>query len=73
MRNTAAILAIFQAICILTGSLRSSDEIPGAPQKTPIIIEGATIHPVSSPSFTGALLFDKGRIVALGKKVKAPE
>ncbi|MAM47203.1 MAG: imidazolonepropionase [Planctomycetes bacterium] len=73
MRNTAAILAIFQVICILTGSLRSSDEIPGAPQKTPIIIEGATIHPVSSPSFTGALLFDKGRIVALGKEVKAPE
>ena len=72
MRNPAVTLMILFAACTLTGILRSSDEIPGAPQKTPILIEGATIHPVSSPSFTGSLLFDKGRIVALGKEVEAP-
>ena len=72
MKNPAVTLMILFAACTLTGILRSSDEIPGAPQKTPILIEGATIHPVSSPSFTGSLLFDKGRIVALGKEVEAP-
>ncbi len=73
MRLSAALLLSLLAALAPTGSLRSSDEIPGAPQKTPILIEGATIHPVSSKSFIGSLLFDKGRIVALGKEVKAPE
>ena len=73
MRNPVVALLVLFAACALTGGLRSSDEIPGAPQKTPILIEGATIHPVSSESFTGSLLFDKGRIVAAGKEVKAPE
>ena len=73
MRNPALILLILLAACVQTAGLHASDEIPGMPQKTPILLEGATIHPVSSPSFKGSLLFDKGRIVALGKEVQAPE
>ena len=56
MRLFAALLLSLSAALAPMGSLRSSDEIPGAPQKTPILIEGATIHPVSSKSFTGSLL-----------------
>ena len=40
--------------------------------QSPILIEGGTIHPVSGPSFVGSLLFDKGRIAAIGKKLEAP-
>ena len=73
MRNPAVLLLVLLAALAPVRGLRSSDELPGAPQKTPILLEGATIHPVSSESFTGSLLFDKGRIVAAGKEVKAPE
>jgi imidazolonepropionase-like amidohydrolase len=60
----------------LSGSLNASDEIPGAPQTAPIVITGATIHTVSGPVIdNGALLFDRGRIVAVGEagEVKIPD
>ena len=68
--TTIAILLAIALSC--PAALRSSDELPGKPQKTPILIEGGTIHPVSGPAFVGSLLFDKGRIVALGEKLEAP-
>ncbi len=61
-----------QLICIfivvgLSDSLVASDQIPGAPQQTPIVISEAIIHTVSGAVLKrGDLLFDKGRIVALG-------
>ncbi len=68
--TTIALLLAISLSC--PAALRSSDELPGKPQKTPILIEGGTIHPVSGPAFVGSLLFDKGRIVALGEKLEAP-
>jgi len=69
----------FAATCLLLfitlgqpAALCASDELPGKPQKTPILLEGGTIHPVSGPAFIGSLLFDKGRITALGKELEAP-
>jgi imidazolonepropionase-like amidohydrolase len=49
-------------------------EVPGRPQREPIALVGATIHPVSGPAIPGGtLLFDKGIIVALGEDVDVPE
>lgn len=50
------------------------DQIPGKPQTKPILIQGATIHPVDRPSIeSGSLLFDNGRIVALARQINAPK
>jgi imidazolonepropionase-like amidohydrolase len=55
--------------CLLVGVLDaySSDQIPARPQDHPIAIVGATIHTVSGPTIEkGTILFEKGRIVAVG-------
>ena len=68
---TATLLCIF-----LSNTLIASDAIPSAPQTTPVAITGATIHTVSGPVIdNGDLLFDRGRIVALGESgtVKIPD
>jgi imidazolonepropionase-like amidohydrolase len=55
------------------GEASASDQIPGAPQKQPIALVGGTVHPVSGPSIEkGTVLFDKGKIVALGAAVSIP-
>jgi imidazolonepropionase-like amidohydrolase len=51
----------------------ASPEIPGAPQEAPIALVGATIYPVSGPAIQrGTLVFDAGRITAVGRKVRIP-
>ena len=53
--------------------LLANPEIPGAPQEKPIALVGGTIHPVSGPVIhNGTLLFDKGRIIRLGKDIPIP-
>jgi imidazolonepropionase-like amidohydrolase len=63
------------AICLSAmPSLIASDQIPGAPQKTPIAIIGATIHTVSGPTIqNGSIVFDNGRIVQVGKNANLPD
>jgi imidazolonepropionase-like amidohydrolase len=47
--------------------------LPGAPQTRPIALVGGTIHPADGPVVQqGTLLFDAGRIVALGTDVALP-
>src|SRR5262245_14843933 len=49
-------------------SALAGPEIPGAPQSKPIALVGGVIHPLSGPEIRGGvLLFDKGRITAVGK------
>ena len=72
MRTLAATCLLLFSFLALPTMPRASDELPGKPQESPILIEGGTIHPVSGPSFVGSLLFDKGRIAAIGKKLEAP-
>jgi imidazolonepropionase-like amidohydrolase len=52
-----------------TRAASASDEIPGAPQKQPVALTGGTVFPVSGPKIeNGIVLFDKGRIVAVGPR-----
>jgi imidazolonepropionase-like amidohydrolase len=58
---------------LLPALVSASDEIPGPPQKEPIAIVGATIHPISGPDIEqGTILFDQGRIIELGRNVTPP-
>lgn len=52
----------------------ASPEVPGPPQKQPIAIVGGTVHPMSREEIAGGIvLFEKGKIVAIGKDVEIPE
>jgi imidazolonepropionase-like amidohydrolase len=52
---------------------RASDEIPAGPQPRAIALKGATIHPVSAPDIpSGTIVFEKGRITAIGADVPVP-
>lgn len=62
-------------VCVLWASALAfaNPEVPGGAQKKPVAIINATIHPVSGPAITGGtILFDKGKIVALGKDATPP-
>ncbi|WDI41961.1 amidohydrolase family protein [Bremerella sp. P1] len=61
-------------LACLVGVSSASDQIPGAMPKGPVAIVGATIHPVSGPAIKqGVLVFEKGRITAVGDKVPVPK
>lgn len=65
----AACLAMGFAVQVL-----AHDQIPGRPQSRPILIRGATVHTVDGGTIKGgAVLFEQGRIVAVGSDVGAPE
>jgi imidazolonepropionase-like amidohydrolase len=52
----------------------ASPEIPGAEQSRPIALVGGVVHPVSGPAIEGGtVLFDGGKIVAIGRDVVVPE
>ena len=71
LANTSA--GVLLSALLLASPASASDQIPGTPQDRPIAIVGATIHPVSSESLPGGtILFDRGRIVAVGTSVEIP-
>ncbi len=52
----------------------ANPEVPGKPQEKPIALVNAVIHPISGDVIDrGTILFDKGKIVAVGKDVVIPE
>lgn len=52
----------------------ASDQIPGAPQKNTIALINGTVHPVSGPAIEdGTLIFDNGKIVEMGRRMKTPK
>lgn len=61
--------------CLLVvSSVLANPEVPGKPQEKPIALTNAVIHPVSGDVIDrGTVVFDKGKIVALGKEVAVPE
>jgi imidazolonepropionase-like amidohydrolase len=51
----------------------ATPEVPGAAQQRPIALVGGTVHPVSGPVIENAtLLFQDGKIVAVGREVAVP-
>ncbi|MFQ6615680.1 MAG: amidohydrolase family protein [Fidelibacterota bacterium] len=65
LERTWVTIAVF-----LVGVLPASDQIPAPPQSHPILLKGATIHPVSTgPLANGQILFDDGVITAVGKAI----
>jgi imidazolonepropionase-like amidohydrolase len=70
--RTFTLTAIILAHCTLAAL--ASPQIPGPQQAKPIALIGATIHPVNGGVISeGTVLFDRGRIVAVGKDVPVPE
>ena len=54
-------------------SAAAHPEVPGPPQKQPVALTNATIHPVSGPVVEkGTLVFEGGKITALGKEATIP-
>ena len=65
------LVALLSAICTATAT--ASPEIPGRPQDHPIALVGGTVHPVSGPAIEGGtIVFDGGKIVAVGRDVALP-
>ncbi|MFO1000851.1 MAG: amidohydrolase family protein [Planctomycetaceae bacterium] len=62
-------------ICVLACSTSlASDQIPGAPQKKPIALVNAVVHQLTGPPVEkGVLVFDQGKITAIGADIKPPE
>lgn len=59
---------------IPVASAAASDQIPGAPQKKPIALINAVVHPVNAEAIEeGTLIFDNGRIVELGHRIAPPD
>jgi imidazolonepropionase-like amidohydrolase len=72
VRLSSSVLLLLTALLVNTISLAS--EIPAKAQDHPIALVGATIHPVSGPVIEhGTILFDKGKIVAIGASVDLPK
>ncbi|MGB5875511.1 MAG: amidohydrolase family protein [Bacteroidota bacterium] len=68
------VIALLIIQSLAPGHAGSSDQIPAKPQDRPIAIVGGTIHPVTSaPVQNGTILFDGGKIVAIGSTVSVPQ
>lgn len=60
-------------LTVLSSSVVGSDQIPGAPQKKPIALVNAVIHPISGPPIEeGTLVFDQGVIRDFGHRMQPP-
>jgi imidazolonepropionase-like amidohydrolase len=58
----------------LAFSAAANPFVPGKPQDHPIALVNATLHPVDGPEIAGGmLLFNEGKIVAVGRDIALPE
>ena len=77
-RKRSALRALLSGLLCLTSyagaiSATASDQIPGARQKAPIAIVGATVHTVSGRVLENAtVVFEAGKITAVGKGAAVP-
>src|SRR5579883_1786374 len=71
MKSTIAFLFVF---CLVSSSAFANNEIPGAPQTKPIAIVGGKVFTVSHGIIeNGTVVFDKGKITAVGANVEIPK
>jgi imidazolonepropionase-like amidohydrolase len=67
-------IAVLFTLCIVCSSVFANNEIPGAPQTKPIAIVGGKVFTVSHGIIeNGTVVFDKGKIVAVGASVDIPK
>lgn len=67
-----AMLAL--AVGVAPRCAQAVPETPGAPQTQPIVLFGGTVHPVSGPAIErGVVVFDNGKITAVGTDAAVPE
>lgn len=72
MPNIQKLLTI-AILSTLAAAVAASEQIPGVLPKGPVAIVGATLHPVSADAIPkGTIVFEDGKITALGDKVKVP-
>jgi imidazolonepropionase-like amidohydrolase len=68
-----SVLVSFMSLA-LPAIAHANPQIPGGPQKQPVAITNATIHPVSGPAIeNGTLVFDGGKLTAIGADAAIPE
>lgn len=75
LRNLILHAAACAALTIAGATLLTAGgpEIPAKPQDHPIALVGGTVHPVTGPEIpNGAVLFDKGKITAVGTGLELP-
>ncbi len=72
-RPAVCFVLLSSALLLATVPAPASDNIPAKAQDHPIALTGATIHPISGPDVEGGtIIFDKGKIVAIGTNVQLP-
>ncbi len=54
------------ALALALPNLPANDSLPGAPQASPVLLRGGTVHPVAGEPFEGFVLFAGGTIIGLG-------
>jgi len=73
MTHNIRILLAATLVVTASATALAHPQIPGAPQIKPVALTNATIHPVSGPVIEkGTLVFDGGKITALGKDAAPP-
>ena len=73
MNRTTAVSLITCLVLLTAYPAHGSDQVPAPPQDHPIALIGGTIHTVSGDIISnGTLLFDEGKIVAVGIDVTLP-
>ncbi|MCC9604083.1 amidohydrolase family protein [Stieleria sp. JC731] len=72
---TTILMAVMLPILSLQcASLDGHDQIPGAPQRKPIALVGGTVHTVVGDVIeNGTVLFEDGKIIAVGEQVELPK
>ena len=66
-------LSIATTLALLCSPAAAHPDAPGAPQRQPIAIVGATVHTVRGDVLSEAtVLFDRGRIIEVGRQVELP-
>ena len=68
-----SVLTLVVAVLWAAIGVQAGEEIPGAPQTTPVVITNATIHRGNGEVLQGAsVMFEEGLITAIGPGLEAP-
>ena len=68
------LFACVVSVTLVASAAVASDAIPAAKQNHPVALVNATIYPVTAPPIEGGtIVFQKGKITAVGKDVAIPD